>query len=130
MTTNPRIWTPTNYPLLNVEQAQLFRLLDEHIRVLGKPSSRSESYIAYKKEPEMKGGFVRISPAKKPGLNIHLALISHTQIVDPKHLCEGEDRMRWSRASSLVKCMPEPDIDYIMDLIRQAYDYALINDRE
>lgn len=131
MTESPLRWTSTNYPLLNDEQAKLFRSLDERIRLLGQPSSRADGYITYKKKSEMKGGFVRIKPTKKPDLDVHLALINHKQILDPENLCKDDYsyRIKWSRAGSLVKCTPESNIDYIMDLIRQAYEYALINDQ-
>ena len=131
MTQSASQWTSTNYPLLNDEQAKLFRLLDDRIRVLGKPSSRADGYITYKKDPEMKGGFVRISVGKRPNLNVHLALIKHSRIYDPHSLAcyDHSESLRWSRGSLLVKCTSESSIDHIMDLIRQAYDYALINDR-
>ena len=124
-------WTSTYNEFLTDEQAELFYVLDQAIRDLGRPSSQADDYIAYKKEPEMKGAFVRISQGKKPSLNVHLALITCEDIDDPHNLCEKDYkfRNRWSRASLIMKCTPESDIKYIMDLVHQAFQTAMVHDR-
>ena len=125
-------WTSTYYEFLTDEQAELFRLLDRAIRDLGRSSSQADDYIAYKKEPEMKGAFVRISQGKKPSLNVHLALITFEEIDDPHNLCEKDYKFgrSWSRTSLVVNCTPESDIKYIMDLVHQAFQTAMVHDRK
>ena len=127
-------WTSTCYDLTD-EQAELFRLLDERIRELGQVTSKAKQYIAYKREHFMKGAFVRISKADKRSLNVHLPIVSRNDINDPLNLCTSDNIMShsWSRAQVgglAVKCTPESDIDYIMDLVRQTYRKALVYDEK
>ena len=79
----------------------------------------------------MKGAFVRVSRGKRPSLNVHLALITFEEIDDPHNLCEKDYKFRstWSRANLVMKCTPESDLEHVMDLVRQAFQKAIVHDQ-
>ncbi len=126
-------WTSTNYSHLTEKQARLFKSLHPHLVKLGRPTSCSLDYIAYKKEPEMRGAFVRIiSSNRSPFLTIRLALLTENQIHDPRKLCQSDPNNLgyWTRAGLILRYTSQSDTEYILSLIRQAYNYALATDQK
>lgn len=101
--------------MLNVFQELRKRILNIDASVQEEIKKR---YIAYKSEGD---NFVDIIPQKKQML---LSLkLSITEVNDPKGKCRDvSDIGRWGNGSIEAPLSSLEDIDYAMDLIRQAFD--------
>lgn len=101
---------------------QLFDLLDIMILDLDSKILKTinKNYIAYKNNKN----FVEIAPLKS-GLKLYLD-IPISELNDEKELCEDvTNKGRWSTGQTRVYLKDEQDINYIMDLIKQSYQYNL-----
>lgn len=117
---------PDNYPDLTTETAELFRLVDAHIRQLKgvEVVSEAKQSISYG-IPEImprRYGFVRLLPKKKGRLVVRLRL-PLTQITDPKGLCRTDTtRQGWPTACDFDSA---DRIEDIMALIEQAHRFTV-----
>ena len=101
---------------------QLFDLLDMWILKLDSKIEKSinKQYIAYKQNKN----FVEIVPLKS-GLKLSLD-IPISELNDSKNKCEDISyKGRWGTGQTRVYLKKEYDINYIMDLIKQSYEYNL-----
>ena len=101
---------------------QLFDSLDTMIKILDPQAEQiiHKLYISYKK----RGYFVEIIPLKS-GLKIMLD-IPLNELDDPKKLCEDVSNIgSWGTGITRTYVKNEHDLNYIMDLIKQSYEYNL-----
>ena len=101
---------------------QLYDLVD--IMVLDLDSkilkTINKQYIAYKNEKN----FVEIVP-QKSGLKLSLD-IPISVLKDEKGICEDVSyKGRWGTGETRIYLKDEQDVNYIMDLIKQSYEYNL-----
>lgn len=80
----------------------------------------NKQYITYKKNKN----FVEFIPLKT-GLRLLLD-IPLNELNDPKELCEDvSDKGRWGTGLTRTYLKEEQDVNYVMDLIKQSYEYNL-----
>ena len=80
----------------------------------------NKQYITYKKNKN----FVEIIPLKT-GLRLLLD-IPINELNDSKELCaDVSDKGRWGTGTTRAYLKDEQDVNYIMDLIKQSYEYNL-----
>lgn len=122
-------WTKQSYTLddhSNLKQGEPMRPLFEELRkhILNIDSSVKEEpqklYIAYKSITN----FVDIIPQKKA---LILSLnISFDKIKDPKGKCKDvSGKGRWGNGDTEVKLNSREELDYVLNLIKQAFDNIL-----
>ena len=101
---------------------QLFDTLNIMILKLDSSVSQviNKQYITYKKNKN----FVEIIPLKT-GLRLLLD-IPINELNDSKELCaDVSDKGRWGTGTTRAYLKDEQDVNYIMDLIKQSYEYNL-----
>jgi uncharacterized protein with ParB-like and HNH nuclease domain/predicted transport protein len=115
-------YTVDSYEYLNGEMLKLYEVLRK--RVLNIDSSVKEEfkklYIAYK----VYTNFVDVVPQKS---RLRLSLnIPFTEIIDPKILCKDVSNIgRWGNGDVEIGLSRYEELDYVMELIQQAFDKQL-----
>ena len=107
------------------KQRTLSELLDKRIKDLDNSiiSKKAKAYVSYKVPTQMKYQFMRVSP-RDHYLIVRLA-IPNCHVQDQRGLCRMESS-RWRTNVTAVNFTSEKELDYIMRLVKQAYDYNLI----
>jgi predicted transport protein len=116
------VYTIENYEYLKGDMLDVYQVLRK--RILNIDASVKEDfkklYIAFKSSTN----FVDIVPQKA---RLRLSLnIEFDQIIDPKGLCKDVSGLgRWGNGDVEVGVYALGDLDYVMELIQQAFDAQL-----
>jgi uncharacterized protein with ParB-like and HNH nuclease domain/predicted transport protein len=120
-------FTIADHPNLTVTAARkaLFEKLDEALLALDPVVVRHyrQLYVVYKAE----SNFLSVVPqVSKMSLSIN---ISKNELVDPRDLARDVSHMsRWGTGDVEVELSEESDFDYVLGLIRQAFELQLDSD--
>ena len=121
------IYTFDDHPYIKESHQDIFNQIKKKILNIdvGISEKINKRYIAYRTKD--RSNFVCITPYRS-ALNINLS-IKFDELNDPNLRCRDVSSIgHYGTGSSEIELRSESEIDYVMNLIKQAYDYSMIDE--